>query len=48
VIEKLPPPLIRLGGRIEHWIPALSPVIRRTVRARQVSDGVIAHGTGHG
>jgi FkbM family methyltransferase len=48
VIEKLPPPLIRLGGRIEHWIPALSPVIRRTVRARQVSDGVIAHGAGKG
>jgi FkbM family methyltransferase len=48
VIERLPASIIRLGGRIERWIPALSPAIRRIVRSRQVSDGVIAHGPGKG
>jgi len=48
VIEKLPPGVIRLGGRIERTLPFLSPAIRRTVALRQVSDGVIAHGRGKG
>jgi FkbM family methyltransferase len=48
VIEKLPPSVIRLGGRVERALPSLSPAIRRTVRSRQVSDGLIAHGEGEG
>jgi len=48
VIEKLPPSMIRLGGRVERALPFLSPAIRRTVHSRQVSDGVIAHGEGKG
>jgi len=48
VIEKLPPSVIRLGGRVERALPFLSPAIRRTVRSRQVSDGLIAHGEGEG
>jgi FkbM family methyltransferase len=48
VIERLPPGVIRFGGRLEHALPFLSPAIRRTVHSRQVSDGVIAHGEGKG
>jgi len=48
VIEKLPPSVIRLAGRVERSLPFLAPAIRRTVHSRQVSDGVIAHGEGKG
>jgi FkbM family methyltransferase len=48
LIGRLPPGVIRFAGKLEHSIPLLSPLIRRSVRSLQVSDGIVLHGEASG
>lgn len=48
LLGKVPPSVLRLGGRLERSVPALAPAIRRAARSLQTTDGVIAHGEGRG